>query len=120
MPAKKLPTYIIILLASSAYFLFVAMDTLSKYMTQHIEVSQLIWGRYFFHLIAMLVYFTIFRPKLDLKKNFKIQVIRSILMVTATFFMFNSLQRFDFSRHLRPFFYSTVNFSFAFSNIFKR
>ncbi len=94
MSAKKLSTPIIILLASSAYFLFVAMDTLSKYMTQHIEVNQLIWGRYFFHLIAMLTYFAIFKPKLDLKKNFKIQIIRSALLVFATFLMFNALKLF--------------------------
>ena len=94
MPFKKLPTHIIILLASSAYFLFVAMDTLSKYMTQYIEVNQLIWGRYFFHLIAMLFYFAIFKPKLDLKKNFKIQIVRSILLVFATFLMFNALKLF--------------------------
>ena len=94
MPAKKLSTYIIILLASSAYFLFVAMDTLSKYMTQHIEVYQLVWGRYFFHLIAMLTYFAIFKPKLDLKKNFKIQIVRSALLVFATFLMFNALKLF--------------------------
>jgi drug/metabolite transporter (DMT)-like permease len=94
MPAKKLSTYIIILLASSAYFLFVAMDTLSKYMTQHIEVHQLVWGRYFFHLIAMLAYFAIFKPKLDLKKNFKVQIVRSVLLVFATFLMFNALKLF--------------------------
>jgi len=94
MPAKKLPTSIIILLASSAYFLFVAMDTLSKYMTQHIEVYQLVWGRYFFHLIAMLTYFAIFKPKLDLKKNFKVQIVRSALLVFATFLMFNALKLF--------------------------
>ena len=94
MLAKKLPTSIIILLASSAYFLFVAMDTLSKYMTQHIEINQLVWGRYFFHLMAMLVYFAVFKPKLDLKKNFKIQLIRSALLVFATFLMFNALKLF--------------------------
>ena len=94
MPAKKLSTSIIILLASSAYFLFVAMDTLSKYMTQHIEVNQLVWGRYFFHLMAMLAYFAIFKPKLYLKKNFKIQIVRSMLLVFATFLMFNALKLF--------------------------
>jgi len=94
MLAKKLPTSIIILLASSAYFLFVAMDTLSKYMTQHIEINQLVWGRYFFHLMAMLVYFAVFKPKLDLKKNFKIQLVRSALLVFATFLMFNALKLF--------------------------
>jgi drug/metabolite transporter (DMT)-like permease len=94
MLSKKVSTITIILLASSAYFLFVAMDTLSKYMTQHIEVSQLIWGRYFFHLIAMLTYFAIFKPKLNLKKNFKIQIVRSMLLVFATFLMFNALKLF--------------------------
>ena len=94
MPTTKLPTFIIVLLASSAYFLFVAMDTLSKYMTQYIEVNQLIWGRYFFHLMAMLIYFAIFKPKLDLKKNFKIQLARSALLVFATFLMFNALKLF--------------------------
>ena len=91
MLSKKVSKLTIILLASSAYFLFVAMDTLSKYMTQHIEVSQLIWGRYFFHLIAMLTYFAIFKPKLDLKKNFKIQILRSILCLTKASLMFNAL-----------------------------
>jgi drug/metabolite transporter (DMT)-like permease len=70
------------------------MDTLSKYMTQHIEVHQLVWGRYFFHLIAMLAYFAIFKPKLDLKKNFKVQIVRSVLLVFATFLMFNALKLF--------------------------
>jgi drug/metabolite transporter (DMT)-like permease len=70
------------------------MDTLSKYMTQYIEVNQLVWGRYFFHLIAMLFYFAIFKPKLDLKKNFKIQIVRSALLVFATFLMFNALKLF--------------------------
>jgi len=70
------------------------MDTLSKYMTQHIEINQLVWGRYFFHLMAMLVYFAVFKPKLDLKKNFKIQLVRSALLVFATFLMFNALKLF--------------------------
>ena len=120
MPAKKLSTSIIILLASSAYFLFVAMDTLSKYMTQHIEVNQLVWGRYFFHLMAMLAYFAIFKPKLDLKKNFKIQIVRSALLVFATFLMFNALKLFTLVDIYVLFFYGTIDFSLAFSSFFKR
>jgi len=58
-------------------------------------VTQAIWGRFFFHFISLTIFFFIFRPKINLKKNFKTQIIRSILMVTATFFMFQSLQRFD-------------------------
>ncbi len=58
-------------------------------------VTQAVWGRFFFHFIALCVYFLLFKPKLNLTRNFKIQIVRSLLMVTATFFMFNSLQRFD-------------------------
>ena len=58
-------------------------------------VSQAVWGRFFFHFVALVIYFIIFKPKVNLTKNFRIQILRSVLMVTATFFMFNSLQRFD-------------------------
>jgi len=95
MPDQKASNFFIILLASSAYFLFVAMDTLSKYLTQYIPVNQLVWGRYTFHLIAMVIYFLIFKPKLDLKRNFKIQIARSALLVFATFLMFNALKLFS-------------------------
>ena len=95
MSNTKLPNYIIILLASSAYFLFVAMDTLTKYLTQHVPINQLVWGRYTFHLMAMIFYFMIFKPKLNLKKNFKIQLARSAMLVFATFLMFNALKLFS-------------------------
>ena len=85
----------VIFLAATGFFLFVCMDSTAKYLGSVMPVTQAVWGRFFFHFIAICLYFLIFKPKLNLKKNFKIQVIRSILMVTATFFMFNSLQRFD-------------------------
>jgi drug/metabolite transporter (DMT)-like permease len=71
------------------------MDSLAKYLGEVMPITQAVWGRFFFHFIALIIYFFIFRPKINLTKNFKVQILRSILMVTATFFMFNSLQRFD-------------------------
>ena len=85
----------VIFLSVSGFFLFVCMDTTAKYLGNVMPVTQAVWGRFFFHFIALCIYFLIFRPKLNLKRNFKIQIIRSLLMITATFFMFNSLQRFD-------------------------
>ena len=58
-------------------------------------VTQAIWGRFFFHMVSLIIFFLIFKPKVNLKKNFKVQIIRSTLMVTATSFMFYSLQKFD-------------------------
>ena len=92
---NKSPLFKIILLSSSGFFMFVCMDSLAKFLGSVMPVTQAVWGRFFFHFIAMLIYFLIFKPKLNLTKNFKIQILRSLLMVTATFFMFNSLQRFD-------------------------
>ncbi|MDC0516222.1 DMT family transporter [Candidatus Pelagibacter sp.] len=92
---KKAPLLKIILLSSSGFFMFVCMDSLAKYLGGVMPITQAVWGRFFFHFVAMGVYFLIFKPKINLTKNFKIQILRSVLMVTATFFMFNSLQRFD-------------------------
>ena len=85
----------IILLATSGFFMFVCMDSMGKYLGGVMPVTQVVWGRFFFHFLAILFFFLLFKPKLNIKKNFKIQIIRSLLMVMATFFMFNSLQRFD-------------------------
>jgi drug/metabolite transporter (DMT)-like permease len=92
---KKPPLMKIILLSGTGFFMFVCMDSLAKYLGGVMPITQAVWGRFFFHFIALIIYFFIFRPKINLTKNFKIQILRSVLMVTATFFMFNSLQRFD-------------------------
>ncbi len=85
----------VIFLSASGFFLFVCMDSTAKYLGNVMPVTQAVWGRFFFHFVALCVYFVVFKPKLNLTRNFKIQIIRSLLMITATFFMFNSLQRFD-------------------------
>ncbi|MDA9644972.1 DMT family transporter [bacterium] len=93
--ANKPPLFKIVLLSATGFFMFVCMDSLAKFLGTVMPVTQAVWGRFFFHFVALVIYFLIFRPKVNLTKNFKIQILRSILMVTATFFMFNSLQRFD-------------------------
>ena len=91
----KASLFKVIFLSASGFFLFVCMDSTAKYLGSVMPVTQAVWGRFFFHFIALCVYFILFKPKLNLTRNFKIQIVRSLLMVTATFFMFNSLQRFD-------------------------
>ena len=93
--AKKTPLLKIVFLSATGFFMFVCMDSLAKFLGSVMPVTQGVWGRFFFHFASLVVYFLIFRPKINLAKNFKIQILRSVLMVTATFFMFNSLQRFD-------------------------
>jgi drug/metabolite transporter (DMT)-like permease len=85
----------VILLAAGGFFMFVCMDSTAKYLGTVMPIPQAIWGRFFFHLVSLIVFFLILKPKVNLKKNFKVQIIRSTLMVTATSFMFFSLQKFD-------------------------
>ena len=92
---NKTPLHYVVLLAAGGFFMFVCMDSTAKYLGTVMPITQAVWGRFFFHFLSLVIFFIIFRPKIDLKKNFKTQIIRSILMVTATFFMFQSLQRFD-------------------------
>jgi drug/metabolite transporter (DMT)-like permease len=92
---NKSPLLKIVLLSATGFFMFVCMDSLAKYLGTIMPVTQAVWGRFFFHFVALVIYFLIFKPKVNLTRNFKIQILRSVLMVTATFFMFNSLQRFD-------------------------
>jgi drug/metabolite transporter (DMT)-like permease len=92
---QKTSLFKVVFLAASGFFLFVCMDSTAKYLGSVMPVTQAVWGRFFFHFVAICLYFLAFKPKLNLKRNFKIQAIRSVLMVTATFFMFNSLQHFD-------------------------
>ena len=92
---KQTPLFNVILLAAGGFFMFVCMDSTAKYLGTVMPVTQAVWGRFFFHLVSLIIFFFIFKPKVNLKKNFKLQIIRSILMVTATTFMFYSLQKFD-------------------------
>ena len=85
----------VILLAAGGFFMFVCMDSTAKYLGTVMPIPQAIWGRFFFHLVSLIIFFLILKPKVNLKKNFKVQIIRSTLMVTATSFMFFSLQKFD-------------------------
>ena len=92
---KQTPLFHVILLAAGGFFMFVCMDSTAKYLGTVMPITQAIWGRFFFHLVSLIVFFLIIKPKVNLKKNFKVQLIRSTLMVTATTFMFYSLQKFD-------------------------
>ena len=92
---KQTSLFNVILLAAGGFFIFLCIDSTAKYLGTVMPVTQAIWGRFFFHMVSLIIFFLIFKPKVNLKKNFKVQIIRSTLMVTATSFMFYSLQKFD-------------------------
>ena len=85
----------VIILATTGFFILVCQDSTAKYLGTMMPLNQIIWGRFFFHFVMILILFAILKPKINLKNNFKINIVRSILMVFATFFFIHSLQKFD-------------------------
>ena len=85
----------VIILSISGFFILVCQDSTAKYLGTLMPLNQVIWGRFFFHFVIILILFAILKPNLNLKRNFNINIIRSILMVFATFFFIHSLQKFD-------------------------
>ena len=51
-----------------AFALFVVMDSISKYLADYCSVIQIVWGRYFFHILFMGLIFFFKKKKLILKR----------------------------------------------------
>lgn len=67
----------------------VSMDTIAKYLTQWYPIPQVVWARYAFHMLVLLIYlrgrsFMVLRTKV-----LKLQLLRSVMMIvtTAVFFL---------------------------------
>jgi drug/metabolite transporter (DMT)-like permease len=87
--------FIVIFSLFTAYLFLVMLDSLVKYLAEFILIEQLLWARYFFHLIFILLFFLIKKPPINLKKNFKIQLLRSVLMISITVLLFISFKNLD-------------------------
>jgi len=90
---KKIPSnFLGFLLAVFAYFFLVLMDSYAKYLSDYLKIQEIAWGRYFFHLLLTLLIIFIFNIKINLKKNFNFQILRSLLMLISTILMYVSLK----------------------------
>ncbi|MDA0996461.1 MAG: DMT family transporter [Proteobacteria bacterium] len=84
--------YLGILFSLSAYFFLVMMDSYAKYLSDYLQIQEIVWGRYFFHLLLTLLIIFTFKIKVNLKKNFNFQILRSLLMIISTILMYLSLK----------------------------
>ncbi len=75
-----------------AFALFVVMDSISKFLADYCSVIQIVWGRYFFHILFMGLIFFFLKRKINFKKNIKIQLLRSIFLICATVFTYISVR----------------------------
>src|SRR5580692_8566337 len=73
--------------------IFSCLDTMSKYLSQLYPVPGLVWFRYLVHMLLMLA---ILGPRLRwrlVRSAYPaLQVVRSLLLLLATYFFFNALR----------------------------
>ncbi len=74
-----------------AMALFIGLDTMAKYLSQSYPVLQIVWARYFFHVLIL---GTFLAPRLIslLRTNrLGLQILRSIFLLGATGFFFTAI-----------------------------
>ena len=75
-----------------AVTIFACMDTIAKLLARHYPVPQIVWARYFFHMLVMLA---IFMPRDGLAlvrtKYLSFQLIRGAVLVTSSLVFFSAL-----------------------------
>lgn len=73
--------------------LFVVHDTISKYMTRHYPVTEVLWIRYVVHVVFMLAVFGP-RMKLGLVRTHRpaLQVVRALFLIGSAFLFMNGLR----------------------------
>ncbi len=71
--------------------LFVALDTVAKYMSQSFPVLQIVWARYFFHILILGFMLAPRLPRMLRTQRLGLQVVRSIFLLGATGFFFSAI-----------------------------
>ena len=56
----------VIFLATTGFFILVCQDSTAKYLGTMMPLNQVIWGRFFFHFVMILILFAILKPKINL------------------------------------------------------
>ena len=74
-----------------AVFLFVTMDTVAKYLTRHYPVPQVVWARFTFHGLVLVLYLGRRSRLLGYSRRPGLQLVRATLLLATTVFFFNAL-----------------------------
>ena len=100
-----------------AFALFVVMDSIGKYLADYCSVIQIVWGRYFFHILFMFLIFFFIKKKISFGKSIKIQIYRSLLLICCTVLTYISV-RYNELINFYIIFFTTPLFASFFSFIF--
>jgi len=71
--------------------MFVSMDTCAKYLVAHYPTMQVVWARYFFQVVILVIVLAPRLPVLIKTQSLKFQLMRSIFLLGATLCFFTGL-----------------------------
>ncbi len=71
--------------------MFVSMDTCAKYLVSHYPTMQVVWARYFFQVVILLLVLAPRLPVLIKTQSLKFQLLRSMFLLGATLCFFTGL-----------------------------
>ncbi len=74
-----------------AMIMFVGVNTTAKYLTQFHSVPQVVWARYVFHALVLVLLLAPRLKKLLATNRLKLQLFRSFLLLVTTGFFFTGL-----------------------------
>lgn len=72
--------------------LFVGMDTIAKYLTAFYPVTEVVWARFLFHLLPMLVIMGRRFPVVATTRRLNLQLLRALMVLLTTFMMISALR----------------------------
>ncbi|NND93129.1 MAG: DMT family transporter [Granulosicoccus sp.] len=77
--------------------LFVSMDTVVKYLTQDFSQFQIVWARFFFHMMCLTILLRQQLLGVFLSGDLKLQLTRSLLLMLTTLLFFSGLRSTELS-----------------------
>jgi drug/metabolite transporter (DMT)-like permease len=76
----------------AAVCLFPFMDATAKHLSAEYHVAQIVWARYTFHLIVVAALLRGSLVKYVRSRSLRLQIVRTVLMIGATFLFFTALR----------------------------
>ncbi len=75
-----------------AMLMFISMDTIVKYLVQFYPVVQVVWGRYTFHALMIVLIVNVRVTKVMITRHPVLQSVRSLLLLVTTALFFTGLR----------------------------
>ncbi len=91
-PAVAAPSYYGILWMVFAVILFASIDATAKSLVQTYPVPQVVWARYSFHMLFLLLLLRGRLPKVMVTRRLRVQLVRSLLLLATTVLFFSGLR----------------------------